>query len=347
MVIGIAAVVMTGWIFDVDTLKRLVPGSALMKFNSALTFFLAGLSLRGAGICRSLPCRRMGQLCAGLVILIGVLTLAEYLSGRDLAIDNLFVQEPAAVAGKYLPGRMSSQTALGFVFFGIAYLLSGAAGWRRTVSRALLWCVVFLSLVSLVGYLYSALFRSGVSQIIGMAIHTSFAFLLLCAGLFGAMYESQPAQSLLLGEGPGGVMARRLLPVAFLLPLLLGWFRVDGVKTGIYETPAGAAFFIVCTITFFTVLVSITARKLHLLDNDRRAAVDARDHTIAELKQALEEVRTLRGLLPMCAWCKKVRNDQGYWDDVASYIMANTSANVSHGICPECAKEHFPTAKRT
>ena len=66
---------------------------------------------------------------------------------------------------------------------------------------------------------------------------------------------------------------------------------------------------------------------------------------VAELQQALDEVRTLQGLLPMCAWCKKVRDDQGYWDDVASYIDRHTEASVSHGICPDCSKEHFPATK--
>lgn len=344
LVIGIGSAAIAGWIFDVSLLKRIVPGSIAMKFNAALVFLLAGLSLRGAAACRRRWCRRMGQVCAGLVILTGGLTLVEHISGLDLGIDNLLIQEPARATSKYTPGRMSSQTAVSFVFFGVALLLSASRrkGWWDVVSRALLVCVAFIALANLVGHLFGFVFTVGISQITGMAIHTSLGFLLLCAGLFCAMHEAGQSKDLLFSETTGGIMARRLLPAAILLPLLLGWLVVGGGKAGLYDTPSGAAFFVVCTLVFFTGLVLATARQLHLQDLARREAVKARDHTIAELQHALDEVRTLQGLLPMCAWCKKVRDDQGYWDDVASYIARHTEASVSHGICPDCSKVHFP-----
>jgi hypothetical protein len=59
-----------------------------------------------------------------------------------------------------------------------------------------------------------------------------------------------------------------------------------------------------------------------------------------ELKQALLDIRTLRGLIPVCAWCKKIRNDRGYWDQIEVYIEKHTHASFTHGICPDCrAKE--------
>jgi hypothetical protein len=62
----------------------------------------------------------------------------------------------------------------------------------------------------------------------------------------------------------------------------------------------------------------------------------------AELKKALDEVKTLTGLLPMCCFCKKVRTDEGYWQQVDAYITSHTTAKVSHGFCPECARKHYP-----
>lgn len=56
----------------------------------------------------------------------------------------------------------------------------------------------------------------------------------------------------------------------------------------------------------------------------------------AELQQALDDVKQLHGLLPICAWCKKVRDDQHYWHDVETYVTAHTDAEFSHGICPDC-----------
>ncbi len=54
------------------------------------------------------------------------------------------------------------------------------------------------------------------------------------------------------------------------------------------------------------------------------------------MNRALADVQTLRGLLPICAWCKKVRNDGGYWEQIEVYIRDHSAATFSHGICPEC-----------
>ncbi len=67
-----------------------------------------------------------------------------------------------------------------------------------------------------------------------------------------------------------------------------------------------------------------------------------RDRSILELTQALAEVRTLRGILPLCSYCKKIKDDKGNWEQVDVYINKNSQADISHGICPECLKKHHP-----
>jgi len=67
-----------------------------------------------------------------------------------------------------------------------------------------------------------------------------------------------------------------------------------------------------------------------------------RDWLIAELKEALAEIKTLSGILPICSHCKKIRDDSGYWNNVEHYIEHHTDANFTHGICPSCAKELYP-----
>lgn len=59
-----------------------------------------------------------------------------------------------------------------------------------------------------------------------------------------------------------------------------------------------------------------------------------------DLEKALADVKTLRGLLPVCAWCKKIRDDKGYWSQIESYISNHSEAIFTHGICPECAKKY-------
>lgn len=62
---------------------------------------------------------------------------------------------------------------------------------------------------------------------------------------------------------------------------------------------------------------------------------------VEELRRALDQIKTLRGIVPICASCKKIRDDRGYWNQVEVYIRAHTEATFSHGLCPECAKKLY------
>lgn len=64
--------------------------------------------------------------------------------------------------------------------------------------------------------------------------------------------------------------------------------------------------------------------------------------TVEKLEKALREVKTLRGIIPICSFCKKIRDDKGYWDQVDVYVKQHTEANFSHSVCPDCLKTHYP-----
>jgi DNA-binding NarL/FixJ family response regulator len=67
-----------------------------------------------------------------------------------------------------------------------------------------------------------------------------------------------------------------------------------------------------------------------------------RKRLVEDLQQALAEIKTLSGLLPICAGCKKIRDDTGYWTQIETYIAARSDACFSHGLCPECIPKYFP-----
>lgn len=73
-----------------------------------------------------------------------------------------------------------------------------------------------------------------------------------------------------------------------------------------------------------------------------RAREKERENLILELTEALSEVKKLSGMLPICASCKKIRDDKGYWNQIESYIGDHSEAEFSHGICPDCAKTLYP-----
>jgi len=62
---------------------------------------------------------------------------------------------------------------------------------------------------------------------------------------------------------------------------------------------------------------------------------------IGELEESLSKVKQLQGLLPICSYCKKIRNDKNYWEQVEGYFSKHSEAQFSHGICPECYEKHF------
>jgi len=74
---------------------------------------------------------------------------------------------------------------------------------------------------------------------------------------------------------------------------------------------------------------------------ERKKAQEERERLIQELQETLAKVNTLSGLLPICAWCKKLRDDEGYWKSVEEYISAHTGAEFTHGMCPECYNKYF------
>lgn len=108
-----------------------------------------------------------------------------------------------------------------------------------------------------------------------------------------------------------------------------------------------------CWLAFFGGFVSDLRRRLRLQNlevlkaneelrremEERKKAEEEKDRVLGELREALGKVKTLKGLIPICAWCKKIRTDTGYWQELEGYIREHSDAELSHGICPECASE--------
>jgi ABC-type glycerol-3-phosphate transport system permease component len=102
--------------------------------------------------------------------------------------------------------------------------------------------------------------------------------------------------------------------------------------------------FVIVIILALSVLVisamNVIKEKRRLLE--RKRAEGEREKLIVELQNALAELKTLSGLLPICSSCKKIRDDQGYWNQIEVYISGHSTAKFSHGLCPECAKKLYP-----
>jgi hypothetical protein len=76
--------------------------------------------------------------------------------------------------------------------------------------------------------------------------------------------------------------------------------------------------------------------------SDRVDAENKQAYLIAKLEETLSQVKQLSGFLPICASCKKIRDDEGYWNQIESYIKKHSDVVFSHGICPDCVKKLYP-----
>jgi K+-sensing histidine kinase KdpD len=112
------------------------------------------------------------------------------------------------------------------------------------------------------------------------------------------------------------------------------WHVMDAVSGYVYNSPS-IAYWNACILFFSFLVIAFTVSKIRQ-DLDRQRKLNH------ELESALGKVQRLEGLLPICAGCKCIRNDKGYWQEIEGYLTEHSDAHFSHGICPECAKKLYP-----
>ena len=75
---------------------------------------------------------------------------------------------------------------------------------------------------------------------------------------------------------------------------------------------------------------------------ERKTMEEEKNRLVLELRTALDEIETLEGILPICSFCKKIRDEEGKWEQVDVYIHRHSRTAFSHGLCPDCLRQHYP-----
>jgi two-component system, sensor histidine kinase and response regulator len=264
--------VLVGWTLDVGVFGPILPGPVAMNPLSAIGLLLAGLSAwllqdeRAEG--RE---RWISRVCAVVVALVGLIRLIQVLFGLEPGIDQILfpgrLVSEAALTG--FPNRMAFDTALALVLIGGALLFLD----RRTrrglwVSQYLALTVFVFSVLAFAGYVYGVANLYGNTSYIPIA---SMTFVVLSAGILCARPE-RGLMAVVTSSNVGGVVARRLLPAAILVPLVLGWFRLRGQQVGLYGTELGVSLFTVANMFVVAALVWWSARLLYRIDGERKLA---------------------------------------------------------------------------
>ncbi len=278
-VTSMGCIVLIGWISGIPLLTSFWPGLTSMKFNTAVSFVLAGTALFSA-TAGSPRHHLLGWICSLAIIAIGAASLSQYLFGWNLSIDELLVPDwPTPIATVY-PGRMSFPSAVGF-------LLVGSALWLSTTHRSPLptlakaRCIEVLTLLStfiaaqgLISYLYEVQPIIGVIPFTQMALATAIAFLILGPGIL-FLHPHRGLIGIITANSAGGATARRLLLAAIAIPLISGWIHIETTQMGLLEIDLATSILVVSNIIIFLVLIAWNARLLHQVDLQRQAAVDA------------------------------------------------------------------------
>ncbi len=265
----VGGLVLSGWIFGVEPLKSVFPGFSTMKANTAIGLVLAGAALWLANDEKQGREKRfILRVCALLVSLLGLLTLGEFIFGRNLGIDQLIFKDPQT-ATTSSPGRMSIVTALNFSLIGTALLLLDTKTRQRYYpSQFFALAAGALTSTALVGYLYGVESLYNVSSFSSIAIHTALSFVLLALGILCARPQ-QGIMEIVSAKNIGGEILRRLVPIALLIPVALGWLRLWGQQAGLYETAFGVALMAISTTVLLGIIIWWTANRLNHVDLNR------------------------------------------------------------------------------
>ncbi|HWP85499.1 MAG TPA: ATP-binding protein [Terriglobia bacterium] len=261
---AVTLVVLSGWAFDIEVFKSVLPGRESMKANTATALLLCAVSLwlLQENKAQKATLRRAGQAAAVLAALLCLLTLAEYVFGWQLGIDELLFSDPLT-APESFPGRMTPMTAIVTLLLSAALFFLGSGVRNGTwLAEAAALVALLLSFLALLGYLYgiSALYKIG--AVSSMALPAAFSAAFLGMGVLAARPRAGLA-AILASDTAGSVIVRRLVPAAILIPPLLTWLRMQGERLGYYDVEFGAAMIATTYVLLFTGLILWSGISIH------------------------------------------------------------------------------------
>jgi signal transduction histidine kinase len=260
-----------------------------MNPATALAFLLSAASVLFHSEGRGRPAAAAAAACALFVAIIAALRLIAYSSPFDAGIDRLLF------ADKLAGNVMAPNTAWDFLLIAASLvLLNTRSKWLFWTGQAALFTALFVALLAIVGYVYSVRGLYNVPTYIPMALNTATAFVLVSLGVL-FLRSDRSLMAILASAGAGGVLARRLIPAAVVIPAVLGALGLYGEKAGYYNTPFGAALMAISNMVVFAVLVWSTAAIVNRTDMARLQAEErlreANAGLEANVRQRTEDLR--------------------------------------------------------
>ncbi len=266
----IGVIVLIGWMFNISIFLSPDSGFSTIKSNVGLVFILVGVSLFLLQTKRvNKNNRRIAQILAFFVVLIGFLTLMEYIFNMNFGIDQILFKETVGALHTSSPNRMAFSAALNTFFAGISILLLDKTI-HRDYRPAQIFAIIggLISLLALLGYVYGVSELYFIPQYTAIALYAALTFILVFVAI---MFErpNKGVMSLIVSKSLGGVLSRRLFPLIIIMPIILGLIWKWGVNTGFYDNSFSYVLLVFSIIIFLSIILWITAISIKKVDNDR------------------------------------------------------------------------------
>jgi signal transduction histidine kinase len=257
-----------------------------MPPNTAIGFLIAAAAVWFGRSVRAGRWSLVISRLLGVVITVaGALFFIESMLGRDLGIDLRVFHDTLVQSGWSSTGRLAPNAAVAFLLLGIALTVLDLGTDGR---RPALWAAtgaLLVAFAAIVGYVTGAAQLYTFEPQFGMALLTALCFAALSLGVLFARRDRGLA-AILVDEAAGGVLARRMLPAAVLVPIALGWLWGVGQRAGIWEHANGPSLFVVASSVALVWLVTRSARVVHAADLQRAQFLEREQEARREAETA-------------------------------------------------------------
>ena len=286
MVVFIALGAMVGWWVENELLIRTIPGFPSMRPNTVLVMLLGGVGLLLLWR-QDLPMgqRRTARVIALVMAAICVLSLAEYVSGYSLGIDDLFVPDSAIKQMKMNVVRMSAMSAV--TLLGMAMTLLCLAHPLRRIRIRHQWLaisVLALAMPSTLAYLFSVHDARSLRGVMELSLNGIVSLNLLAIGALAARPDEGVIRRLLANDAAGLLGRRMVFALVLVLPVF-GWLGLQWTKSGEWPIELTVAVLVVLSMILMLAITMVTARALHLIEVHRDEAERDKERAFACLQQ--------------------------------------------------------------
>ena len=290
-IILVGSLVLIGWLFHVQVLKSAGPTLIAMNPLTAILFILSGAALFRAGEKGRKRPDKVVLICAVVILLGGAMKVAECVFNFDLNFDQLFFRREVNSPGPFGPNEITMNTALSFICCGMGLFLLDVQT-RRGFRPAQVFIVMvgLMALLALIGYGYRVLPLYSFGSSLPMALNSAISFELFAVAAM-AVRPSRGLMMVITSNTTGGSMARRLLPAAILIPLILGALLFSSEKHGIFAMESGISLFGFSNIVFFAAVIWWNAKLLFSAEQERLKAIEKLKRTTIDLERSNTELQ--------------------------------------------------------